>query len=46
MIRFRATAQQLGLEDLHQLSTASLYDAAGVLPAEDGALWFVEAHAA
>jgi hypothetical protein len=46
VIRFRATAQQLGLEDLHQLSTASLYDPACVLPAEDGAQWFVEAHAA
>jgi len=42
-LAYRATAAQLGLADLHALSTAGLYAAARSLPAEDGTVWFADA---
>lgn len=42
-IAFRVTPEQLGLPDLHGLSTAGLYAAAKRQPAADGTLWFAGA---
>jgi hypothetical protein len=43
VIPFRLTAQQLGVESLHTLATAALYEAARTQPAEDGTVWFADA---
>ncbi|MDO9709026.1 hypothetical protein [Paracraurococcus lichenis] len=42
-IAYRLTAAQLGLPDLHAVTTAALYAAARACPAEDGVLWFPDA---
>ncbi|MCO6419258.1 hypothetical protein JYK14_24300 [Siccirubricoccus sp. KC 17139] len=42
-ICFRATPAELGLADIHAVTTAALYAAARTLPAEDGQLWFADA---
>jgi hypothetical protein len=42
-ILYRATAEQLGLPDLHAVSSAALYAAARTSPAEDGTIWFADA---
>lgn len=42
-LAFRVTAGQLGLPDLHAVTSAALYAAARVRPAEDGTVWFTDA---
>jgi hypothetical protein len=43
VVPYRMTAEQLGLESLHAVSTASLYEAARTQPAADGTVWFADA---
>jgi glyoxylase-like metal-dependent hydrolase (beta-lactamase superfamily II) len=40
---YRVTAAELGLPDLHAVTSAALYAAARHCPAEDGAIWFADA---
>jgi len=42
-IPFRVTAEELGLPDLHSLTSTALYAAARSRPAEDGTVWFADA---
>ena len=42
-LAYRATAEQLGLPDLHAVTSAALYAAARSQPAEDGTVWFADA---
>ena len=42
-IAYRLTPQELGVEDLHNVTTAGFYAAARRLPAADGAVWFADA---
>jgi hypothetical protein len=42
-IGFRASAAELGLPDLHAVTSAALYAAARARPAEDGTVWFAGA---
>ena len=39
----RASAEELGLPDLHAVTSAALYAAARARPAEDGTVWFADA---
>lgn len=42
-IAYRLTAAELGLRDLHAVTSRALYAAARRRAAEDGATWFAEA---
>lgn len=42
-ILYRLTAQEIGVENLHAITTAGLYAAARQQPATDGRTWFAEA---
>lgn len=44
-IAFRLAPEDLGLASLHEITTATLYAAACVLPATDGVVWFADATA-
>lgn len=45
LIAFRLSPGDLGVTDLHEITTATLYAAARVLPATDGTVWFADATA-
>ena len=44
-IASRLSSEDLGVASLHEITTATLYAAACVLPATDGVVWFADATA-